>query len=79
MSLIEEGKKRKLITTIEDNGVIKQYKYVNHPKPRNANPEEHVQADTFLKLVIDYGYKADRIKQFVSVKMGSDTKDVLIV
>ena len=31
------------------------------------DPEEKVQAETFLRLIIDYKYPVNRIKQFVPV------------
>ncbi len=77
MSLILEGIKKKLILISDDE---KQITYIHQNKKRNyATPEEKVQAESFLKLVIVYGYKPDRIKHFVQVKMGSDTKEADIV
>lgn len=77
MSLIQEGIKKKLIQVSDDD---KQITYVHQNKKRNyATPEEKVQAESFLKLVLIYGYKPERIKQFVPVKMGSDTKEADIV
>ena len=43
------------------------------------NPEEKVQAETFLRLIIDYKYPENRIKQFVPVTMGSEVKEADIV
>ena len=77
MSLIEEGIKQKLIRLSEDGKTI-TYLYQN--KQRNyANPEEQVQAETFLKLVLTYGYDARRIRQFVPVTMGREVKEADIV
>lgn len=77
MSLIEEGIKQKLIRLSEDKKTIT---YLNQNKPRNyANPEEQVQAETFLKLVLTYGYDARRIRQFVPVTMGREVKEADIV
>ncbi|WP_340833394.1 restriction endonuclease subunit M [Polaribacter sejongensis] len=77
MSLIEKGIKEKLITLTKDG---KQIKYLHQNKPRNyTNPEEQVQAITFLKLVLEYGYNPKRIKQFVSVTMGSEKKEADLV
>ncbi len=54
--------------------------YIHQNKKRNYNnPEEKVQAGTFLTLVLIYGYSVDRIKQFVSVQMGSETKEADII
>lgn len=80
MSLIQEGIKRKLISTIEENGEVRQVIYLHQNKKRSyANPEEKVQLEAFLNLVINYRYKPERIQQFVSVKMGSDTKEADII
>ena len=77
MSLIEEGIAKKLIRLSEDKKTIT---YLNQNKPRNyANPEEQVQAETFLKLVLTYGYDARRIRQFVPVTMGREVKEADIV
>lgn len=54
------------------------YSYQNKSRNYN-NPEEKVQAETFLRLIIDYKYPENRIKQFVSVPMGSETKEADIV
>ena len=37
------------------------------------------QAETFLSLVINYGYPVNRIKQYLSVQMGSETKEADII
>ena len=77
MNLILEGLKKKLIAFSDEE---KQITYIHQNKKRNyTNPEEKVQAETFLKLVIVYGYKTERIKHFVPVKMGSDLKEADIV
>lgn len=77
MNLIEKGIENELISYDEEQNFI-TYKYQN--KKRNFNnPEEKVQAETFLTLVLIYGYPEKRIKQFVSVQMGSETKEADIV
>lgn len=43
------------------------------------NPEEQVQAETFLKLVVTYGYSPSCIGLFVPVTIGSDTKEADII
>lgn len=54
--------------------------YVYQKKERNYNnPEEKVQAEAFLKLIIDYHYPERHIRQFVPVTMGSDIKEADIV
>lgn len=77
MNLIEIGIKKGLISFDDEREFVK---YINYHKPkRYTNPEEKVQTETFLKLVIDYGYKPERISHFVPVKMGSETKEADIV
>src|SRR5690606_2313636 len=49
-------------------------------KTRNyTNPEEVVQVEAFLKLTLIYGYPVERVKLYVTVKMGSSTKEADIV
>lgn len=77
MNIVNEGIKKKLITLVDDGKYIV---YLNENKRRNyANPEEKVQADTYLSLIITYNYKPQRIRQFVKVTMGSETKEADIV
>lgn len=77
MDIFAEGIKQKLIR-IEDDG--KYIVYIPHSKRRNyANPEEKVQADAFLRLVLTYKYPVQRIRQFVPVQMGSETKEADII
>jgi type I restriction enzyme M protein len=77
MSLLQLGIEKGLITITEEG---KSIKYCNYHRPRNfGNPEEKVQAETFLKLVLEYGYKAERIKPYESVKMGSETKEADLI
>ncbi len=54
--------------------------YIHQNKRRSfQNPEEKVQAEAFLKLIFDYNYPVLRIRQFVPVTMGSNTKEADIV
>lgn len=77
MDLIQEGLKQKFIR-FEDSG--KYIVYLPQEKRRNyENPEEKVQADSFLKLALIYKYPAKRILQFVPVKMGVETKEADII
>ena len=65
---------------ISFNDDMSRITYVHQKKERNyTNPEEIVQAETFLRLVLDYNYPVNRIKQFVSVTMGSEVKEADIV
>ena len=54
------------------------YTYQNKQRNYN-NPEEKVQAETFLRLILDYKYPVNRIKQFVPVTMGREVKEADIV
>lgn len=77
MNLIEQGIEQKLITISDDN---KQIIYCNFHRPRNyKNPEEKVQAETFIKLVLQYGYSADKIKMYETVTMGAEKKEADII
>lgn len=77
MNLIDKGIEKGLIRFDEDRNFIT---YIHQNKKRNYNnPEEKVQTDTFLQLVLIYGYPVERIKQFVSVQMGSETKEADII
>jgi type I restriction-modification system DNA methylase subunit len=77
MELIAEGLKQNLIR-LEDNG--KYIVYLPQGKRRNyENPEEKVQAETFLRLVLIYKYPAKRIRNYVPVQMGSETKEADII
>lgn len=72
-SLIEQGIDKQIIR-LEDGD--KYIVYLHQNKRRSyTNPEEKVQAETFLKLVLEYGYPASRIRQFVPVKMGISSKE----
>lgn len=77
MELIDQGIKAKLVR-LEEGG--KYITYVHQQKSRNyENPEEKVQTDTFLRLVLTYKYPPERIRQFVPVQMGSETKEADII
>lgn len=61
---------------IEEDRIL----YVHQNKKRNFNnPEEKVQAEAYAKLIMEYGYKPQQIKQFLTVKMGSTEKEADIV
>jgi type I restriction enzyme M protein len=78
MNLIEEGIKKGLIKF--DSDERKTITYIHQKKSRNYhNPEEQVQADSFLLLVLRYNYKPENIKQFVSVTMGASVREADIV
>lgn len=75
---IKIGLEKNLISFNEDRSRIT---YLNQNKERNyETPEEKVQAETFLRLVLDYNYPANHIRQFVPVTMGRETKiaDIIV-
>jgi len=77
MSLIDTGIEKGLIKFDEEKNSIT---YLHQNKKRSyTNPEEKVQAETFLSLVFNYGYPVNRIQQFVSVQMGAETKEADII
>lgn len=74
---IQQGIDKKLISFNEDRSRIT---YLHQGKERNYNnPEEKVQCLTFLKLILEYGYPVNHIKQFVPVTMGSEVKEADII
>lgn len=77
MNLIDTGIEKRLIRFDHDRNFIT---YIHQNKKRNYNnPEEIVQAETFLSLILIYGYPENKIKQFVSVQMGAETKEADII
>jgi type I restriction-modification system DNA methylase subunit len=75
--LIEQGIKAKLISFNEETNYIT---YHHQNKSRSyKNPEEKVQALTFLKLVLEYNYPVENIEQFVTVQMGVAKKEADII
>lgn len=74
---IQIGIDKGLISFNEDRSRIT---YIFQKKERNYNnPEEKVQAEAFLRLILDYHYPERHIRQFVPVTMGSDIKEADIV
>lgn len=74
---IQIGIEKGLISFNEDKSRIK---YCYQGKERNYNnPEEKVQALTFLQLILDYNYPVYLIRLFVPVTMGSEVKEADIV
>ncbi len=77
MNLIDTGVEKGLIRFDDSKNFIT---YIHQNKKRNYNnPEERVQAETFLALILIYGYPVERIKQYVSVQMGSESKEADII
>ena len=74
---IKIGIEMGLIALNEDESRIT---YVFQKKERNYNnPEEKVQAETFVKLVYELNYKVERIRLYVPVTMGSEKKEADII
>ncbi|MDR3246296.1 MAG: type I restriction enzyme HsdR N-terminal domain-containing protein [Prevotellaceae bacterium] len=77
MTIIERGIQKGLISFDDERKMIT---YLHQNKKRNFNnPEEKVQAETFLTLVLTYNYPVNRIRQFVLVQMGVATKEADII
>jgi type I restriction enzyme M protein len=75
--LLPEGIKQKLII-LEDEG--RYVVYGDRRKRRNyQNPEEKVQAEAYLRLVLVYKYPPNRIRLYAPVQMGSETKEADII
>lgn len=69
MDLITEGIKQNLIRFEDDQKYIV---YVHQGKRQKyTDPEEPVQAEAFLSLVLVYKYPVKRVRQFVPVQIGS--------
>lgn len=76
-SLIQKGINEGLIKFDDEQKYIT---YIHQNKRRSyTKPEEKVQLESFLKLVLIYGYKPERIEQFASVKIGSDIREADII
>jgi type I restriction-modification system DNA methylase subunit len=77
MNLIETGLLKNLIRFDEETNFVT---YLHQAKKRNYNnPEEKVQLECYLSLILLYGYPVERIKIIVSVPMGSDIKEADII
>lgn len=77
INYIQLGSTKGLIRFYDDN---KRIEYIHQKKSRNfANPEEQVQAETFCRLILEYGYPVQRVQNFVLVTMGSEKKEADIV
>ena len=78
---IQEGIDRGLIRLDGEKNII-TYIFRGNPqgKRRNyGNPEEKVQAETFLKLVLVYGYDPANISMFEGVTIGSSAREADII
>lgn len=77
--LFRKGVDEKYIV-ISDDRVFIYYNCKNKAKRRLQNPEEFVQATSFLKLIFEYDYLPQNISVNELVQMGSETKesDILV-
>ena len=74
---IKQGENSNLIEVSVDGSTIT---YIKQGKSRNFNnPEEKVQAEAFIRLVLEFGYPVENIKQFVPVAMGADKREADII
>ncbi|WP_432741703.1 N-6 DNA methylase [Methylobacter sp. G7] len=74
---IQLGIEKELIKILDDG---KRIEYVEQKKSRlYTNPEEQVQAETYCRLILEYGYPKHRVQNFVVVTMGSGKKEADIV
>lgn len=76
--LFLKGIAKKYIVVNDDCTTV-QYNCKNQTKRRLQNPEEFVQAASFLKLIFDYDYLPQNISVNESVQMGSETKEADIL
>lgn len=76
--LFQKGIKDKYIIINEGNSTIR-YNCKNQTKRRLQNPEEFVQAETYLKLIYDYNYPASNISVNEAVQIGSETREADIL
>lgn len=76
--LFQKGIQDKHIIINEGNSIIR-YNCKNQTKRRLQNPEEFVQAETYLKLIYEYNYPAQNISVNESVQIGSETREADIL
>ncbi|CAN5708980.1 hypothetical protein BH18ACI1_BH18ACI1_22210 [soil metagenome] len=77
MNLIDTGIEKDLIKFDDEKNFVT---YIHQNKKRSyTNPEEKVQVETFLSLILISGYPVNRIKLFSSVQIGSRTTEADII
>lgn len=76
--LFRKGISNKYISVNQEMSVI-TYHCKNGTKRRLSNPEEFIQALTYLKLIFEYNYQPQHISVNESVQMGSETKEADII
>ncbi|MBP1681457.1 MAG: methylase [Proteobacteria bacterium] len=75
--LIKQGENEGYIEIDKETNYIT---YIHQKKRRNFNnPEEKIQVQTFLKLILEYKYPVENIEQFVTVQMGVAKKEADII
>lgn len=75
--IINRAIDKKIIDFNDDDRSYITYTYQN--KRREYKFEEKVQAIAFCKIILEYGYPQEQVKQFQAVQMGSTTKEADIV
>ena len=75
---IKIGLEKGYISLNEDMSRI-TYLFQNNKEYAYNKPEDKVQAETVLRLILDYNYPARRIKQFDQVTMGREVKEADII
>ncbi|MBH1970580.1 MAG: restriction endonuclease subunit M [Moraxellaceae bacterium] len=74
---IQLGISKGIIKLFDDG---KRIEYVTQKKSRLlTNPEEQVQAEAYCRLILEYGYPAKRVQNFVMVTMGADKREADII
>jgi len=77
VNIIDKGLEKGLIRFDEDRNSVT---YIHQNKKRNYNnPEEKVQVEAYLTLILIYGYPVSRIKLYSSVQIGSRTTEADII
>lgn len=74
---LRQGIKKGLIQLDESANTLT---YIHENIRRNYNnPEELIEVDTFLRIILTYRYPVKRVRLFVPVTMGSDKREADIV
>ena len=76
--LFKEGISKKYISINNELTRI-TYNCKNSPTRRLQNPEEFVQAKSYLRLIKDYNYLPQNIAVNEAVQVGSETKEADIL
>lgn len=78
MDFIAEGVQKGIISFDDEQKNI-TYHLKDYKKRRFTDPEEKVQAETFCRLVLEYGYSAKHITINEKVTMGSTVKEADLI